>query len=401
MIKNKSFFFTKIYFLIIFFFSLSNVFRFYKNHEGFRFGDWLINYEGGFVRRGFFGSFLIQLSNITQVNIDTLYLLIISFFYSIFLYLFFILVKKKINNINYLFLLLSPLSVHYIVFQTRATAGKELILFLFFIILIFLFIKKIRLLYIFLYFHVFLLFLILTYEGIFFYLVFVYFFIYLNLNKKNYHIIKYNIFFSATFLIIVFFILFYFSGNELQVKIICNFLDNKDIKIRYCDNLEVGHSAIAFLGAKKTFDNIYISTFLDKIFNHNYLITYSISFLISFFPVFYFSNNIKIKKNFLKLSFNKILILCLLFTLPLFIAFDWGRWLHISYILIILIIFSDVNHKYFVIKKIFFLNKLNKKYILIIFLFYFILIDVPICCTDRISSPVESIYNRFYYFINK
>jgi len=47
----KKYFFIKIYFFIISIFALSNILRFYKTHHGFRFADWLINYEAGFVRR--------------------------------------------------------------------------------------------------------------------------------------------------------------------------------------------------------------------------------------------------------------------------------------------------------------------------------------------------------------
>jgi hypothetical protein len=76
----KNYFYIKIYFFIISLFALSNIFRFYKTHDGFRFADWLINYEAGFVRRGFFGSLLINLSNLTGAGIELLYLLLISFF---------------------------------------------------------------------------------------------------------------------------------------------------------------------------------------------------------------------------------------------------------------------------------------------------------------------------------
>ena len=98
-----NYFFIKIYFFIISVFALSNVFRFYKTHDGFRFADWLINYEAGFVRRGFFGSLFIKLSNLTGASIELLYLLLISFFYLIFFYLVFHLIKKKIVSQIYFF----------------------------------------------------------------------------------------------------------------------------------------------------------------------------------------------------------------------------------------------------------------------------------------------------------
>jgi hypothetical protein len=398
----KNFFFIKIYFFIISVFALSNVFRFYKTHDGFRFADWLINYEAGFIRRGFFGSLFIKLSNLSGVSIELLYLLLISFFYLIFFYLVFHLIKKKIVKTDLFFLILSPLSFHYIIFETRATAGKEILLFLFFIILIFFFIKKIKLLYTFLYFHIFSILILLSHEALAFYFIFIYLFLCLLQNNKNYLIIRYNITFSIIILTLSLLFLYFYSGNADQVSVICSFLDQKNIIIRHCDNLEVGHSAIAFLKSGTSKNNIYFTTVIEQITKNNYFLTYFISFLVSFFPIFILIKIIKKKNIFLRFSFFQYLIASSLFILPVFVALDWGRWLHISYILIILIIFAGIELKYFIIN---YNNSLlrfvKKKYLFILFVIYFFLIVVPLCCTSRVLSPIEKIYNRIDYFINK
>jgi hypothetical protein len=399
---SKNHLFIKIYFIIISCFAVSNIFRFYKTHDGFRFADWLINYEAGFIRRGFFGSLLINLSDLTGASIQLLYLLIISFFYLIFFYLVFHLIKAKIAKTDLLFLILSPLSFHFIIFETRATAGKEILLFLFFIILIFFFIKKIKLLYTFLYFHIFSILILLSHEALGFYFIFIYLFLCLLQNNKNYLIIRYNIIFSIIILTLSLLFLYFNSGTADQVKVICTFLDQKNIIIRHCDNLEVGHSAIAFLKSGTGKDNIYITTVLEQIKKNNYLLTYFISFLVSFFPIFILIKIIKKKKTYLLFSFFQSLIVCFLFILPVFVALDWGRWLHISYILTMLIIFSGVELKYFTINYNNSLLKfIKKKYLLFFFILYFFVIDVPICCTNRVLSPIESIYIRIDYFINK
>jgi hypothetical protein len=401
-LKKNYYNFINIYFLILLIFALSNIYRFYITHDGFRFADWLINYQGGFVRRGLFGSLLISLSNLTSIKIEIFYLLLISLFYSIFFYLAFCLIKKKSNNLNLFFLILSPLSFHFIVFETRATAAKEILLFLFFIILIFLFIKKIRLSFIFLYFHLFSIFVILNHEALVFYFSFIYLFLYFVQNKKNYLLIRYNIFFSIIILTIFSLLLFFYSGNDNQVKIICDFLEQKNIIVRHCDNLDIGHSAIAFLKSGTEKNNIYLKSTLDQIRMNNYLLTYFISFLVSFVPIFILIKDIKIKNSFLKLNFSQYLITCFFFIIPVFIALDWGRWLHISYILTILIIFGGIELKYLQIDYSNFFLKFNKKnYLLGFLLLYFFIIDVPICCANRVSSPFESIYNRINYFIGK
>ena len=60
------------------------------------------------------GLTFIKLSNLTGASIELLYLLLISFFYLIFFYLVFHLIKKKIVKSDLLFLILSPLSFHFI-----------------------------------------------------------------------------------------------------------------------------------------------------------------------------------------------------------------------------------------------------------------------------------------------
>ena len=40
---------------------INNVFRFYRDKTPFEIGDWLINYQGGFVRKGFLGEIFFQI----------------------------------------------------------------------------------------------------------------------------------------------------------------------------------------------------------------------------------------------------------------------------------------------------------------------------------------------------
>ena len=63
----------KIYFIFIFLlvsFLLTSItsFELYKHKEAFTIGDWLINYQGGFVRRGLIGEIIINLSYLTNSN---------------------------------------------------------------------------------------------------------------------------------------------------------------------------------------------------------------------------------------------------------------------------------------------------------------------------------------------
>ena len=66
----------KNYFLQIFFIFLSlfSLFKLYDNsagHDAWQYGEWLINYQYGFVRRGLVGEIIFLFSNLLENNITT------------------------------------------------------------------------------------------------------------------------------------------------------------------------------------------------------------------------------------------------------------------------------------------------------------------------------------------
>jgi hypothetical protein len=63
-------------------------------HEGFNIGDWLINYEGGFTRRGFLGEILYLLTFVTHVPIQYFLVIFQSLFFS-FIFIFLQIIKNE------------------------------------------------------------------------------------------------------------------------------------------------------------------------------------------------------------------------------------------------------------------------------------------------------------------
>ena len=62
----------------------------------YTFTDWLINYEGGFVRRGLLGQIVFELSKLLNIQIKFLILIFqISIYLIYFLLFFFIIIKKR------------------------------------------------------------------------------------------------------------------------------------------------------------------------------------------------------------------------------------------------------------------------------------------------------------------
>ena len=100
-------------------------------------GDWLINYESGFIRRGLSGHIFLNLSAFTGVN-----LLYISFFfqsitYFLIVYLVFSLYFKEKRDVFWIIFLVSPAFIFFFPFYDLAGGfRKEILGFLAFLILL-------------------------------------------------------------------------------------------------------------------------------------------------------------------------------------------------------------------------------------------------------------------------
>ena len=135
--------FLPIFFSLISTYVILNIFR-SSIYFDWTFQDWLINYEGGFVRRGLSGEIILRTSNFFDVQIQFTYFCILSILSLLFYLLFFDFLRKEKLNLQNLFIILSPLSISFIIYNFGAIGRKEILLFIIFLIFIFLlsFIKK-------------------------------------------------------------------------------------------------------------------------------------------------------------------------------------------------------------------------------------------------------------------
>ncbi len=51
-------------------FQVSKFYSFYTEYSAWQYVDWLINYQGGFVRRGLIGEFLFQIHKMINIDLD-------------------------------------------------------------------------------------------------------------------------------------------------------------------------------------------------------------------------------------------------------------------------------------------------------------------------------------------
>jgi hypothetical protein len=103
------------------------------------------------------------------------------------------------------------------------------------------------------------------------------------------------------------------------------------------------------------------------------IVYYFAIFIFYLIPILFFLNNLTRK------STNRFLLLILSiipFLFLFFIARDWGRWMHIIFIIIFCSYSQDIYKKPILIK----FKKKNKIYLIIFFIFQIFFTRIPHCC---------------------
>ena len=327
---RKNFF--KVYISLIFFFSIIILYNKFLHPTDWTTSEWLINYHGGFIRRGLIGELLLQINQFININprylvyifeillLSSYYYLIINFF-------------KKINFSPILILVIfSPLAFVYPVAEAETLARKEILLFCIYIIFLSsLILKNLKLTY----FVIIILIPLmnLVWDGILFYMPF---FIFSFINQNNNLKLKKLIYFLISFIpyLITTYILLHTRATEDSLLLMCEAIK------------EPCFGSMSFLD-KPLSNNI---NYVVSRFKIEYLIRYSFIFIICFYPIF---NLFKKNKKILFVQY----VICVLPTFVLFyIGYDWGRYLNILYIFSLLTIIFFIKKNIIDVSK----NSFNK-----------------------------------------
>ncbi len=341
-----------------------------KHHVGndSTINEWIINYHGGFTKRGLIGNISIFFSSLFKINLrDVIYYLQIFLIGTYFFCLlkFF---KEVTFNRTILLSVFSPIFILYPIAEVEVLARKEIFIFIFFIAYIFL--PKDNKLFQNIYKTIFLVLGILIWEPIIFFFTF---WLSVDIIKNGYkkidiNFIKNLIYYIPAVLIGSYIALNPMSGDEHSAM--ADFL-----KINFNENC---YGACALLKTKSTINDQIIDTI--KLLSLEVFVRYSLIILIGFGPLFFLLKNFKISNNnylFFKL-FNNLLFPFLIILSPTIILFlmgvDWGRWVNISYVHAI-IFFIYLYKDNFLINsentiKLTSLNFFSKKMFLLLFIIY-------------------------------
>jgi hypothetical protein len=360
--KVEQFVLQKSNYLYIFFsfsivlLSIYKLYRFvYVWHDGWLLADWLINYEdGGFKRRGFSGSLFFMLQDLTGISLPALVMGIQLVLMILFFLLFYNLIKRKAKNSLLILFCVSPVAFSFWLYQTHEIGRKDILIFIYFLLLIFYIEQKKRNVYLEFYFVISAIILVLFHELFIFYIPFVFALFFIFNQIKPYKIdIKFIISICFSCFITAIMILIFGKkineGNTLQI------LKSRGVE-RYIDN-----GILTF-----SFDQ---NEFFQRLF-WDYL-SFIIPIILAFISLKWIIQSIQLKPA-LQQKILTFIILNFIFSLPLFyLAIDWGRWIFIHCILWIIIL-SSLNKMEISIISFFKINNNIKAIVLSIILFAYL-----------------------------
>ena len=302
---------------------LYNLHSFATKYWGFVIGDWFINFNGGFVRRGLSGYLIMLVSDFFHLKPCNTLIGLQSVFYLAYVLLFFLLFYGKKLNAWFMLSLLSPATLLFTTFDPNAAGRKEIILFFIYVIYLWCLEKDlIKSNFMILLFSLALLIGTMFHELMFFYTPYFMVAAYLHAvkNGRPFYFFK-SLWMIAGSWIVMLPILVY--GSTIDGYAICSVLKDGGLPDSIC---------LGILSWPQNYGWKDVAAFAGE---SNYIFVYGTTFFLSLIPFilqvkFPDKGDIKLKK------FILVFGLLIVFSIPLFIlAVDWGRWINIHFMLLL------------------------------------------------------------------
>lgn len=359
--------------------------------------EWVINYQGGFTRRGFLGEFVFQISQLFDFQLRKTFLGLQILIYIIYFYGIYNLFKKI--NFNYIFALaiFSPLFFLFSLAELEALGRKDIFMFSVFVLNFLIFFKFQNKTYNYLYFYISFPIVFLTHE---IYIIYIgYFLAFLILIEENI-----NLKFFIKFILVLIFISFFLN------MIISNEFTSENLKL-LCKNLK--EQSNENCGLAPTSMVINLAGYSSEVgWQISHIFRYFMIFLFGFSGLLIllaFSKINKSKMNYFSSKINlKFLffLLALPSILPFLTAVDSGRYMSMAYTFPCIFYFGLLRSQIIIFDK----DKINliisnsflklKKYrIILLILLCFTWTPKAVYHEDVSSFPLYRMIVKTKYFI--
>jgi hypothetical protein len=401
MTNHSSNHFNKYFFYYLLFLTISSVFFISENyllHTNNSMAEWVINYQGGFGRRGLLGELFLQISLLTEVGLKDiiLYFLYLVFgVYYLSVYFFF----KEIDlKPIFIIAIFSPLFLIFPLAELEALGRKDILIPIFFIFFAYLY-QRFEFYKLVLSLTIIYTILLLTHEISIFYLPFFYFIILFKLNKIKLLNFVILLLMSVYFLFLIFLLSDSAHSNQ-EIDQMCKKLLNS-----FSTECGLGASVLnrTLMTNIKELGNINITHILRALW----------IFFLGSFALFLSLKNSQYKNEKLtfwskKISFHLIFLIIFFPTLiPFLIAVDWGRWFNLSYTMSILFYFFCIKNNLIYLAEsnfIKYIENISKKkllYFFIIFILCFTWNPKAVYHEDIGSVPIYRMISKIIKYSTK
>lgn len=290
--------------------------------------EWIINYQGGFTRRGLIGEISFHIAKLFNSDLRFIIFLFQVFSYLIFLYLTYSFFRNLKVNLVILFSIFTPIFLLYPVAEIEVLARKEVFLYIYFLIFLFLCNPNSKFQkYVDPYIVLVTPLICLIYEEVILFFPFLVSCLVIQRRVKTFSsFFKICLLFLPAILIVLYFFLYPLTAENHQLmkeSLSTNFNERCYMSCALLTVNDINKfGAIAdYMYSKRTFSEIL-----------TYIFRYFLIIVVGFFPLFLLSVNSKLKYEniFSYYGLNNILLLMLFLFIPMFplfiFGYDWGRW---------------------------------------------------------------------------
>ncbi len=360
--------FNDYFFIYLFLLFLFGIYWLYIKHSvgnDSTISEWLINYQGGFTKRGLIGEICFQIAIYFDLSLRFVIFLFQSFIYSIFLILIYGFFRNIPTNLIVILSIFTPIFLLYPIAEIEVLARKETFVFIGFLLFLnisnFKYSSKLPLYYVFFVLPI----ICLIWEPVVFFFPFIASVLVIRLrnNQITTLLSKITICFIPALIVVMIIVTNPITPENHSIMA-------NSLKENFGEDC---YMSCGMLLSRSSIISQFLGTYEAVMFES--LIRYPLIILIGFGPIFLLSFNSKLKKEVLFFKhFKNLLHPILLLLTPILIQFammgDWGRIVNISYTFTALFYFYLLQNNLLEInlekieKKISFIQ--NKKSLLVI-----------------------------------